>query len=84
MHPSLFLAVAVPLIAAIRANAESHVIKFVNQCGYGSPVLMLDGKNVLIGDEYTSSGPFSGIGYLQTGGCNTNGENCTLLEMTLI
>jgi hypothetical protein len=31
MHPSLFLAVAVPLIAAIRANAESHVIKFVNQ-----------------------------------------------------
>ncbi|KIK92344.1 hypothetical protein PAXRUDRAFT_64770, partial [Paxillus rubicundulus Ve08.2h10] len=82
---SLFLTVAVPLIATIRANAESHVIKFVNQCGYGSPVLMLDGKNVLTsGDEYTSSGPFSGIAYLQTGGCNTNGENCTLLEMTLI
>ncbi|KAF8839744.1 hypothetical protein BDN67DRAFT_1069820 [Paxillus ammoniavirescens] len=84
MHPSLFLTVAVPLIAAIGANAESHVIKFVNQCGYGSPVLMLNGKNVLTGDEYTSNGPFSGIGYLQTGDCNTNGENCTLLEMTLI
>ncbi|KIJ60144.1 hypothetical protein HYDPIDRAFT_32565 [Hydnomerulius pinastri MD-312] len=75
---------AVPLFTAIRANAESHVIKFVNQCGYGSPALMFDGNNILTGDEYTSSGSFSGIAYLQTGECNTNGENCTLLETTLI
>lgn len=68
----------------MRAHAESHTIKFVNKCGSGSPVLMYNGKNVLQGDQYTSNGPFSGIAYLQTGSCNTNGENCTLLEMTLI
>ncbi|KAF8419260.1 hypothetical protein L210DRAFT_3426224, partial [Boletus edulis BED1] len=54
------------------------------RCGYGTPTLMYNGKNVLTGDTYTSNGPFSGIAYLQTGGCNLNGENCTLLETTLI
>ncbi|KAH7884181.1 hypothetical protein F5I97DRAFT_1666617 [Phlebopus sp. FC_14] len=84
MRPSSSLALALSLFTAISANAESHVIKFVNQCGYGSPALILDGNNILSGDQYTSSGPFSGIAYLQTGFCNTNGENCTLLETTLI
>ncbi|KAI9461127.1 hypothetical protein HD554DRAFT_2028428, partial [Boletus coccyginus] len=48
------------------------------------PALIYDGQNILTGDAYTSSGPWSGIAYLQTGYCNTNGENCTLLETTLI
>ncbi|KAF8433710.1 hypothetical protein L210DRAFT_3454566 [Boletus edulis BED1] len=80
----LLAQVAVPVLLALRANAETHLIKFVNQCGYGTPTLMYNGKNVLTGDTYTSNGPFSGIAYLQTGGCNLNGENCTLLETTLI
>ncbi|KAF8124122.1 glycopeptide [Boletus edulis] len=80
----LLAQVAVPVLLALRANAETHLIKFVNQCGYGTPALMYNGKNVLTGDTYTSNGPFSGIAYLQTGGCNLNGENCTLLETTLI
>ncbi|KIM52161.1 hypothetical protein SCLCIDRAFT_1223971 [Scleroderma citrinum Foug A] len=84
MAPSLLLAFLLSVFFAIGAHAESHTIKFVNQCGFGSPALMLNGNNVLNGDEYTSNGPFSGIAYLQTGYCNTNGENCTLMEMTLI
>ncbi|KAF9245393.1 hypothetical protein BU15DRAFT_71144 [Melanogaster broomeanus] len=84
MHLPHFLFLAVPLIATITVNAESHVIKFVNQCGFGSPALIQDGTNILVGDEYTTSGPYSGIAYLQTGYCLANGENCTLLEMTMI
>lgn len=84
MKPSLVLAFVISFFFTVGASAESHTIKFVNQCGYGTPALVLNGNNVLSGDQYTSSGPFSGIAYLQTGYCNTNGENCTLMEMTLI
>lgn len=84
MELSLLLAFVVSVFFAIGAHAESHTIKFVNQCGFGSPALVVNGNNILNGDQYTSDGPFSAIAYLQTGYCNTNGENCTLMEMTLI
>ncbi|KAL4064775.1 hypothetical protein V8B97DRAFT_1920001 [Scleroderma yunnanense] len=84
MELSLVLAFIVSFVFAIGAHAESHTVKFVNQCGFGSPALVVNGNNILSGDQYTSNGPFSGIAYLQTGYCNTNGENCTLMEMTLI
>ncbi|KAI6133814.1 hypothetical protein EV401DRAFT_1576069 [Pisolithus croceorrhizus] len=84
MQPSLVLAFFISFFFAVGTSAESHTIQFVNQCGYGTPALMYNGNNVLNGNQYTSSGPFSGIAYLQTGYCNTNGENCTLMEMTLI
>ncbi|KAI5997811.1 glycopeptide [Pisolithus orientalis] len=83
MRPSLVLAFVISFFFTVGASAESHTIKFVNQCGYGTPALVLNGNNVLSGDQYTSSGPFSGIA-MPTGYCNTNGENCTLVEMTLI
>ncbi|KAI6028957.1 hypothetical protein EDC04DRAFT_2898909 [Pisolithus marmoratus] len=86
MKLSLVFAFAISFFFAVGASAESHTVKFVNQCGFGTPALMYNGNNVLSGDQYTSNGPFSGIAYLQTGEgyCNTNGENCTLMEMTLI
>ncbi|KAG6332405.1 hypothetical protein ID866_6684 [Astraeus odoratus] len=84
MHLSLVLSLFVSILFAVRARAETHTVKFVNQCGFGTPALVYNGENILTGDSYTSNGPFSGIAYLQTGYCNTNGENCTLMEMTLI
>ncbi|KAI0087986.1 glycopeptide [Irpex rosettiformis] len=65
------------------ANAETHTITFDNQCGRGTPTLIVDGKVVSTGAPYTSTGTISGIAYLQTGECLFNGENCSLLEMTL-
>jgi len=80
---SLFTCLVALFFAAL-VSAEQHTISFVNRCGYGTPALVLDGKNISTGQSYTSNGPFSGIAYLQTGPCLANGENCALLEMTLI
>ncbi|KAI0645548.1 hypothetical protein C8Q79DRAFT_911084 [Trametes meyenii] len=67
------------------ARAEQHTIRFDNKCGKGTPQLIQGGKVLSTGQDYTSNGPFSaGIAYLQTGGCGFNGENCSLLEMTLV
>ncbi|PCH43867.1 glycopeptide, partial [Wolfiporia cocos MD-104 SS10] len=66
------------------ASAETHTIRFNNQCGYGTPQLVYNGAAVSTGQDYTVDGSFSGIAYLQTGDCGLNGEECLLLEMTLI
>ncbi|KZO97696.1 hypothetical protein CALVIDRAFT_512853 [Calocera viscosa TUFC12733] len=73
---------ALPLLARV-ARAESHTISFINSCGSGTPTLILNGQVASSGAPYTSSGSLSGIAYLQTGACNFNGENCSLLEFTL-
>lgn len=87
MAPTLvkvFLGLAAVLSASSAVSAESHTITFDNQCGKGTPQLLVGGQVVSSGDPYTSSSAISGaIAYLQTGECNTNGEGCTLLEMTL-
>ncbi|KAJ6499318.1 hypothetical protein C8R45DRAFT_981965 [Mycena sanguinolenta] len=74
----LFLASTIGVV-----QAESHTVDFVNRCGYGTPQL-IKGGSVLTTTSYTSSGAFdAAIAYLQTGDCLFNGENCTLLELTM-
>ncbi|KAJ3799154.1 hypothetical protein GGU11DRAFT_778025 [Lentinula aff. detonsa] len=63
-------------------NAETHVVKFDNQCGYGAPQL-IQGNDVLTTTEYQFNESYSGIAYLQTGNCGFNGEYCGIVEMTL-
>ncbi|KAI0044979.1 glycopeptide [Auriscalpium vulgare] len=79
---TLFLSVLLAGSAVV--NAESHTIRFDNQCGKGTPTLIIGGHVVSNGSDFTSSGPASsGIAYLQTGQCLFNGENCALTEFTL-
>ncbi|EIM86539.1 glycopeptide [Stereum hirsutum FP-91666 SS1] len=66
-------------------QAESHTVSFNNKCGYGTPNLIVNGETLSSGANYTSDGPLSGaIAYLQSGSCGDNGENCTLVETTLL
>ncbi|KZT10628.1 glycopeptide, partial [Laetiporus sulphureus 93-53] len=75
---------ATSLLAA-SVRAETHTISFDNQCGYGTPYLIVGGQTVSTGEPYTSDGPISSsIAYLQTGDCEYNGENCMIIEMTLV
>ena len=50
------------------------------------PQLWQYGRELLKGkSSYTSNGPFpAAIAFLQTGKCGANGENCLLLETTLV
>jgi len=65
------------------AQADTHTITFTNNCGKGTPRLIQGGNILSNGTAYTSNGPFmSGIAYLDTG-CGFNGDNCSLIEMTL-
>ncbi|KAJ6468836.1 hypothetical protein C8R45DRAFT_1167541 [Mycena sanguinolenta] len=79
-------ALTVIAVAAGKALAETHTVNFVNNCGFGTPMLIGQGGAVLsTGGSYTSNGPlFGAIAYLQTGGCGFNGEGCTLVETTLV
>ncbi|KAJ7045499.1 hypothetical protein C8F04DRAFT_1248912 [Mycena alexandri] len=79
-----FLSAALVVFAsATGVFAESHTVKFDNKCGYGTPQL-IKGGDVLTTTSYTSSGELAAaIAYLQTGSCGFNGENCTLLELTM-
>ncbi|OBZ68277.1 hypothetical protein A0H81_11970 [Grifola frondosa] len=85
MFRSIFAAsLATVLIASTGVSAEQHIIRFQNNCGKGTPQLVQGGQILSTGQDYVSNGPFSGgIAYLQTGECLLNGEECTLLEMTL-
>ncbi|KAL1759506.1 hypothetical protein FB107DRAFT_246330 [Schizophyllum commune] len=84
---SASLALAVLLLRSTLAQAESHTIKFDNQCGYGTPTLIQGGNTLSLNDanEYTSDGQFAAaIAYLQTGDCKYNGEGCMTTEITLV
>ncbi|KAL1704141.1 hypothetical protein EV121DRAFT_291703 [Schizophyllum commune] len=83
--------VSLPLVALLLrvtwVAAESHTIKFDNQCGYGTPTLIQGGNTLSLNDanEYTSTGQFAAaIAYLQTGDCKYNGEGCMTTEITLV
>ncbi|KAM5544754.1 hypothetical protein V8D89_001652 [Ganoderma adspersum] len=81
-----FATVAVVLASLVcTVVGESHTIHFDNRCGFGTPTL-IQGPNVLsTGADYTSNGPIIGaIAYLQTGNCGFNGDECTLIETTLV
>jgi hypothetical protein len=78
---SSFLALC---FAAIVVSAETHTVRFNNQCGHGTPQLIQGADLLSTGADYVSNGPLSSaIAYLQTGNCGFNGENCVLVEMTL-
>ncbi|KAI0355628.1 hypothetical protein OH77DRAFT_1382408, partial [Trametes cingulata] len=83
-----FVVPAVVLFAGALVHAEQHTIKFDNRCGKGTPQLLQNGKVLSSGEPFTSNGPFSaGIAYVKCSipcQCLYNGENCSLLEMTLV
>ncbi|KAJ7476630.1 glycopeptide [Mycena latifolia] len=79
------------------AHAETHTITFTNKYADSWPLLSYrslllrcksgTGPNVLSsGDKpFTIHGPLRGaIAYLQTGDCGFNGENCIIVETTLV
>ncbi|KAL1748700.1 hypothetical protein HDZ31DRAFT_29227 [Schizophyllum fasciatum] len=81
------LALGALLLQASAVSAESHTIKFDNQCGYGKPTLLQGGNSLALNEanEYTSDGQFAAaIAYLQTGDCKHNGEGCMTTEITLV
>ncbi|KAH9054291.1 hypothetical protein EDB87DRAFT_1702199 [Lactarius vividus] len=65
------------------SHAESHTIRFDNQCGKGTPQLVVDGEVLSNGEDWRSNHRRASRGYLQTGRCLLNGEHCTLLEFNL-
>ncbi|KAF8187594.1 hypothetical protein K438DRAFT_1595248 [Mycena galopus ATCC 62051] len=77
---------AVIAVAAGQALAETHTVTFNNNCSSGTPTLIGQGGVVLsTGDAYTIDGPLlSAFAYLQTGECGFNGENCLVVETTLM
>ncbi|KAL1682753.1 hypothetical protein EV122DRAFT_274136 [Schizophyllum commune] len=84
---SASLSLAALLLRSTLAHAESHTIKFDNQCGHGTPTLIQGGNTLSLSDanEYTSDGQFAAaIAYLQTGDCKYNGEGCMTTEITLV
>ncbi|TDL15339.1 Glp-like protein [Rickenella mellea] len=81
MFKTLFLIVA----TVVAVNAEQHTVHFDNRCGFGTPTLIVGGRVVSTGGDFTSGGPITGaIAYLQTGACGFNGEGCTMVETTLV
>ncbi|TDL18832.1 hypothetical protein BD410DRAFT_792829 [Rickenella mellea] len=80
MFKTLLLLVA----AVVAVNAEQHTVHFDNRCGFGTPTLIVGGRVVSTGGDFTAGGSISGaIAYLQTGACGFNGEGCTMVETTL-
>ncbi|KAJ6462141.1 hypothetical protein C8R45DRAFT_1178586 [Mycena sanguinolenta] len=76
---------AVIAVAAGKALAESHTVTFENKCGFGTPTLISEGGAVLsTGAPYTSGPLIGAIAYLQTGSCGLYGQNCTVVEITLM
>ncbi|KAF5327514.1 hypothetical protein D9619_005154 [Psilocybe cf. subviscida] len=72
-------------VSVLGAMAETHTVRLVNNCGFGTPTLVKGSSVLSTGAEVTSSGPLiNAIAYLQTGGCGTfNGAGCTVVETTL-
>ncbi|KJA28796.1 hypothetical protein HYPSUDRAFT_82372 [Hypholoma sublateritium FD-334 SS-4] len=72
---------------AISARAETHTIEFVNNCGFGTPILEQNGNVLSTGAPFTINGPLiDAIAYLQTvaGNCGLEGQGCTIIVINLI
>ncbi|VDB95947.1 unnamed protein product [Peniophora sp. CBMAI 1063] len=83
MAPTFVQLALSAFLAASLVSAESHTISFTNNCGKGTPQLIIDGQVVSNGTAYTNDGVINGIAYLQTGPCLLNGENCALMEFNM-
>ncbi|KAJ6586906.1 hypothetical protein DFH09DRAFT_909969 [Mycena vulgaris] len=87
MASTLLYAVFLVFASAGGTRAESHTIKFDNKCGYGTPQL-IKGGDVLTTTSYTSTGELAAaialvLSCWNPGSCGFNGEQCTLLELTM-
>ncbi|KLO16734.1 hypothetical protein SCHPADRAFT_198186 [Schizopora paradoxa] len=75
------------VIAAVVATvaAETHTINFINNCGFGTPSIFLNGITLPpTGADFTSNGPIiDAVAYLQDGSCNPDGDNCAVVVTTL-
>ncbi|KAJ7497279.1 hypothetical protein FB451DRAFT_223490 [Mycena latifolia] len=92
---STLLSIALLVFAgAVAVRAESHTVKFDNRQVLPTLELLeyltisgpqlIKGGDVLTTTSYTSTGELAAaIAYLQTGSCGFNGEQCTLLELTM-
>ncbi|KIK70368.1 hypothetical protein GYMLUDRAFT_253758 [Collybiopsis luxurians FD-317 M1] len=81
-----FFNLAALVTAAVVAGvqAETHTVTFNNKCGRGTPLLKQNGNTLSTGQPYTSNGPLTAaIAYLDVG-CGANGEQCTLVETTIV
>ncbi|KAF9465167.1 glycopeptide, partial [Collybia nuda] len=74
------------IAAVVGAQAESHTIHFDNRCGFGKPTLISGDKILSTGGDFTIDGPLKlAIAYAKWPcNCGLQGENCTLIETTLI
>lgn len=74
------------LASAALAAAELHIVWFDNRCGNGEPVIVQNGEQLSSGDySYIFRGPATAASaFLQDGSCGAAGENCTLVEFTLV
>ncbi|KAK1225446.1 hypothetical protein PQX77_011616 [Marasmius sp. AFHP31] len=81
--PSLFTPFVVIAAATSAVMGESHTVQLINKCGRGTPKLVQAGRILSSGGTFKAGGPLNAIAYLHTGECGLNGENCTLVEMTL-
>ena len=81
------LATAVVALAAFVGTVvgETHTVRFVNNCHYGTPTLVQGGRNLpILGNQYTAHAPFmNATVFLQTGECGHYGEDCTVIQTTL-
>ncbi|KAI0266973.1 hypothetical protein BC834DRAFT_822858 [Gloeopeniophorella convolvens] len=87
MASTFFTLALAALTAAAAVRAESHTISFDNQCGKGTPQIVIGGQIVSNGEPWTT-GSQAGIACLtvawrRAGNCGLNGENCSLLEFNL-
>ncbi|KAG7448577.1 uncharacterized protein BT62DRAFT_918166 [Guyanagaster necrorhizus] len=84
MFSQIISLAAVVFVYTTLAHAESHTVKFVNKCGYGTPTLSQNFKTLSTGGDYTASGAFeAAIAWLNTDACGFQGSGCTLVELTL-
>ncbi|EKM58954.1 uncharacterized protein PHACADRAFT_249086 [Phanerochaete carnosa HHB-10118-sp] len=84
-YSRIFTALVASAIVFAGVNAESHTVTFVNNCGFGTPLLKANGQTLSTGGSVTFGGSLiSAIAFLQTGSCGDNGEGCTLIETTLV
>ncbi|KAK0203749.1 glycopeptide [Desarmillaria ectypa] len=80
----IYLATVIFVSCATLARAESHAVRFVNRCGYGTPTLSQNFNILSTGGDYTANGPFeAAVAWLNTGACGFQGTGCTLVELTL-
>ncbi|KAF5392634.1 hypothetical protein D9757_002133 [Collybiopsis confluens] len=78
------LAILIACAVVVAVRAETHTVTFTNKCGRGTPLLKQNGVTLSTGGAFTSNGPLkAAIAYLDVG-CGANGENCLIIETSLV